>query len=104
MPRATTALILAAVLAALPLPGCSAGVSGAMVVRTPPPPPRAEVRPPAPGPAHVWVPGHWRWNGRRYVWVRGHWKRPPRPGAVWVPGHWIRRGGGWLWVPGHWRR
>lgn len=41
----------------------------------PPPPLRAEVRPPRPHKKAVWVPGHWKWKGR----ARGH---------VWVPGHW----------------
>lgn len=76
----------------------------AVVVRTPPPAARVEVRPARPGPGHVWIGGHWRWSGRRYVWAGGHWSRPPHPGAVWVAGHWARRGGGWVWVTGHWKR
>jgi hypothetical protein len=24
-------------------------------------------------PAHVWVPGHWAWNGHTWVWWPGHW-------------------------------
>ncbi|MCU0725420.1 MAG: hypothetical protein MUE73_06485, partial [Planctomycetes bacterium] len=28
----------------------------------PPPPPRHEVHGPQPGPQHVWIPGHWKWE------------------------------------------
>lgn len=78
-----------------------------VVVRTPPPapPPQTEVVPAQPGPAYVWVPGHWAWRGPRqgYVWVAGHYAVPQTPGYVWVPGHWIARPGGYVWVEGHWR-
>jgi hypothetical protein len=49
-------------------PGCASA--------PPPPPAKVEVRPAAPGPKAVWVPGHWKWHGRRrgYDWVPGHWK------------------------------
>jgi hypothetical protein len=42
----------------------------------PPPPPKVEVRPPRPHARAVWVPGHWKWKGRRagHVWIPGHWK------------------------------
>jgi hypothetical protein len=45
-------------------------------VRTPPPPPQAEVTGVAPYPAAVWVGGHWAWRPRYggYVWVPGHWR------------------------------
>lgn len=44
----------------------------------PPPPPRYSHRPAA-RKGHVWMEGHWRWEGRRHVWVPGHWvKAPPR--------------------------
>ncbi len=78
-----------------------------VVVRTPPPlpPPRVEVIPGQPGPAHVWVPGHWAWQGpeRGYVWAPGYWAVPQAPAHVWVPGHWETRHGGYVWVEGHWR-
>lgn len=35
-----------------------------------PPPPRYERVVVRHGSA--WVPGHWRWNGRRHVWIGGH--------------------------------
>ena len=42
----------------------------------PPPPTRVEVRPARPGAKAVWVPGHWKWKGKKkgYVWIQGHWK------------------------------
>ena len=81
--------------------GTSAGVSAEVVVREPPPPPREEVIVAAPSPRHVWIPGHWQWNGR-WIWIAGHWERPPSRMTTWVPGHWAARGNEWLWVPGHW--
>jgi WXXGXW repeat (2 copies) len=78
-----------------------------VVVRTPPPPPppRAEVIVPQPGPAHVWIAGHWAWDGRAgaYVWRPGYWAVPEAPTQVWVPAHWAARAGGYVWVEGHWR-
>ena len=78
-----------------------------VVVRTPlpPPAPRVEVVPVTPGPAYVWVPGHWAWRGpeRGYVWVAGHYAVPKAPGYVWVPGRWAARPGGYVWMEGHWR-
>lgn len=46
-----------------------------------PPPPRAEHRPRAPGPDHVWEQGRWVWNGQRYHWQPGRWQhvRPVPP-------------------------
>jgi len=57
-----------------------------------------------PGPAYVWIPGHWDWRPRpgRYVWIPGHCAKRP-VGKVWVIGHWKRHRGGWIRVPGRWR-
>ena len=82
------------------LTGCAARV---VYVRTAPPPPRVEVRPPRPAARAVWIPGHWRWTGHAYVWVSGRWELRPK-GRVWVPGHWRRTRRGWMWVPGHWKK
>jgi hypothetical protein len=79
----------------------------AVVVRTPPPtpPPQVEVITSQPGPAHVWVPGHWAWRGpdHGYVWLPGHWAIPQTPHHVWLPGHWAPQAGGSVWVEGQWR-
>ena len=91
--------------AGLLLTGCI--VREPVLVRAPPPPPppRAEVIVPQPGPAYVWIAGHWAWDGRAgtYVWRPGHWVVPEAPTQVWVPSHWAARPGGYVWVEGHWR-
>ena len=62
----------------LGLAALGAGAYGISGCAAPPPPPplRVEVRPAAPGPKAVWVPGHWKWRGRArgYDWAPGHWK------------------------------
>ena len=73
-----------------------------VVVKTRPPKVRIEVRTTAPSANHVWVSGHWSWNGSSYVWSGGSWTLRPTPRATWVPGHWTSRRAGWVWVPGHW--
>ena len=66
-----TRTAIVSLLAALLLTGCTT------VVRTQPlpPPVQVELIPVAPGPQHVWVPGHWSWRPGlgEYVWVAGHW-------------------------------
>ena len=74
----------------------------AVVAPTAPPPPQVEVVTVAPGPAYVWAPGYWSWNGS-WVWIRGSWVIRPHYGAIWVGPHWIRHGHGYVWVRGHWR-
>jgi hypothetical protein len=90
--------------AAILLTGC---VVRPVVVRTPPPPPapQTEIVAPQPGPAYVWIAGHWAWNARAatYVWRPGYWALPEAPTQTWVPGHWAARPGGYVWVDGHWR-
>ncbi len=73
-----------------------------VIVQEPPPPPRREVIIARPGPAHVWVPGVWVWQGR-WVWEAGHWALPPKAGAVWVPHRYVLRGGVHVYVHGGWR-
>ncbi|HEY0553730.1 MAG TPA: hypothetical protein VGG20_05650 [Thermoanaerobaculia bacterium] len=57
-----------------------------------------------PGPRHVWVPGYWRWEGRRYGWVGGSWVVPPYPRAVWVGPRVIYRHRHPYYYGGYWRR
>ncbi|MFY7903528.1 MAG: YXWGXW repeat-containing protein, partial [Rubrivivax sp.] len=73
------------------------------VVDAPPPPPRYEAVPVAPGVAYVWIGGHWAWQAGRHVWIGGRWALPPA-GHAWVPGYWGRHGPGWRWHGGYWRR
>ncbi len=96
------AVILAATLAAVVSTPIEAG-QAAVLIRIAPPAPRLETRAVAPGPHHVWLGGHWSWNGRTHVWIAGSWKLPPSAHASWVAGRWSRRSKGWIWVPGRWR-
>ncbi|RMF60706.1 MAG: hypothetical protein D6748_03505 [Calditrichaeota bacterium] len=77
--------------------------AGTIIIKTPPPAIKVEIRPFKPFPNAVWIPGHWSWKRGHYVWVKGHWVKQ-RKGFVWVRGHWVRRHGGWVWIPGHWKR
>ena len=89
----------------LALTGCAVYEPAMMATPPPPPAPLVEVAPEQPGPAYVWVAGHWAWRGprRRYVWIPGYWAVPHAPGYVWVPGYWAPRPGGYVWVEGHWQ-
>lgn len=87
-------------LAVVPLlTGCA---ERTVYVQSPPPPAPAEPVVVSPGPAYVWVPGYWGWDGARYVWVGGHWAYPPHPRAVWVGPHWGYRSGVRVWIGGYW--
>ena len=74
-----------------------------VVVTEAPPAPRVEVIGVPPSPQHVWISGHWAWEGRHYSWVNGYWELRPRQYASYVPGHWERSGRNWVYVEGHWR-
>ena len=82
-------------------------LSGAALAQPPyppMPPPRPEgMRPPPPGEAYVWRPGHWAWNGRGYVWEPGRYVVRQATYHEYVPGAWVMRHGAWVWVPPHWR-
>jgi hypothetical protein len=68
------------------------------------PPPAVVVEPiPPPRPYYVWVPGYWRWDGRRHVWVKGYWVRE-RHGWHYAGPHWVEVGGRWRFHPGRWER
>jgi hypothetical protein len=97
---------------------CLAGALGACASPPPPPPPPGvvyvrsgppvevvETAPVQPSPDHVWIRGHYRWDGvaNAYAWVPGHWQVHPAGYTRWVPGHWYARNGAWYWVEGHWR-
>lgn len=68
----------------------------------PPPPPRAEAVPGAPGPDYVWLPGYWYWTGQNYLWRPGAWDLPPAPHHVWVRSGWVRNGRTYRYIPGRW--
>jgi hypothetical protein len=86
------------------VPGSGSTVSTVVLAPNPPPEPRVEVRPPAPGPSVVWVGGNWRWSTpeKNFVWVPGKYVEPPRARAAWVPGRWMQRPDGWVFEDGRW--
>jgi len=69
----------------------------------PPAEERTEVIPIAPSAEHLWVKGHWYWNGDRYAWRQGRYEAR-RMGYRWVPAHYETRGGYVYYVDGHWAR
>jgi hypothetical protein len=80
--------------------GATAGAP--VYVQVPPPPPRVEVVP-VMRPGQVWVPGHWRWNGREHLWIAGHYSAR-RSGYVYAPARWVQVGGRWEYREGNWVR
>ena len=77
-------------------------VHRAVWVREAPPPLRDEAVP-ALRRGHHWVPGYWRWQGRRHVWHRGTWVRA-RPGYAYTNPSWVERDGRWQFRQGQWAR
>jgi hypothetical protein len=77
--------------------------SAPIVVREAPPAPPQEVITTAPSPTHVWVPGYYEWQGKRYVWKQGHWVKRPNYAGTYVQGHWEKQPNGWVWTQGYWR-
>ena len=53
-------------------------------METPPPPLRAEKKPPMPAPGLVWVPGHWAPVKGEWQWTPGEWGVPATPISVWI--------------------
>lgn len=98
-------LVLAAPLMLGPLAACGGHTAppGAVFVVDRPPRPRVEVRGARPETGWVWLPGHYRWDGRGYLWDGGRWDRIPRGMKRWVPGQWDHSRQGWYWVEGRWR-
>lgn len=94
----------AAVVAVLLVTSTSLAEAGTRVyVRVGPPAAVVQVRPVAPGPRYVWVPGYHRYHRHAYVWTPGVWVVPPRRHAVWVAPRWAHDRHGWYFVAGHWR-
>ena len=77
-----------------PVPVTTAAQPTVVVANTPPPPaPRAEVRPPAPGTGYVWQDGYWVSRNGQYEWVPGHWETA-RVGYIRTPNRWETEGQG----------
>jgi hypothetical protein len=74
-----------------------------VIVRVAPPRAVVEHRGRAPSRDYVWIPGYYRWEGRRYAWERGRWERPPHRHARWVAPRWSHRNHGYVFSEGRWR-
>jgi len=96
-----SAKVLGSIIVCVFLSMSAIGCSSEVVVRAAPPPERVEVVGVAPSPNHIWIKGHWVWNGREYIWEPGRWELR-QAGHVWVEGHWTPRSGGFVWVEGRW--
>ncbi|MEO7414384.1 MAG: hypothetical protein ABIZ81_13610 [Opitutaceae bacterium] len=66
----------------------------------PPPAPRAEIQPAAPGPDLVWVEGHSMPVEQEWRWVMGSWAKPATPISVWIPSRYNAKEKKWF--PGYW--
>lgn len=93
--------LVAPTIASLAFALSSLGCAAEVVVHRRPPTERVEVVTSAPSANHIWIRGHWQWNGSDYVWNPGHWETR-QVNASWSPGHWRESGSGWVWVPGRW--
>ena len=93
-------LLIASSFGAFSLPALAQ--SGEVILNFGPPPDRYEIVP-APREGHIWVSGHWRWDGRRHVWVSGYWQ-PDRPGYVYYPPRWVERDGRYVYLNPRWDR
>ena len=102
MRRILLSFLAAAVLQLAPALARAQIVVPGVSVSIAPPAPRVEVRPAAPSPAHLWIPGHWAWRGGAHVWMAGHYTQPPAPGYHWVAARWVNEGGRWVFFEGHW--
>jgi hypothetical protein len=74
-----------------------------VVVKMAPPAERVELIPVAPSPAHVWIKGHWHWNGGAWVWNAGRYELR-RTGFRWIQPQYVTRHGAYYFVAGHWGR
>lgn len=70
-------------------------------VKTPPPSPRVEEKPPMPTQGLVWVPGHWRPEKGSWQWTPGEWGIPATPISVWIEANYDATTK--QWTPGYWQ-
>jgi hypothetical protein len=94
--------LLSAAFAAALMGFGAAAQAQSISVRIAPPAPRYEVVPVA-RPGHVWVRGHWQWQGNQYAWVPGRFVTA-RAGYVYREPQWVQRGGSWVMVGNTWER
>lgn len=96
-------LLLAALLAVVPL-GSWAAVSVGVSIDIAPPVLPVYEQPPLPGDGYIWMPGYWAYGDEGYFWVPGTWVLSPEPGFLWTPGYWGFVNGGYFWNEGYWGR
>ena len=94
--------LLSAAFAAALMGFGAAAQAQSISVRIAPPAPRHEVVPVARA-GHVWVRGHWQWQGNQYGWVPGHFVTA-RAGYVYREPQWVQRGDSWVLVGNTWER
>ena len=70
-------------------------------METPPPPIRAEKKPPIPASGMVWVPGHWVPVKGEWQWRSGEWGVPATPISVWIDAKYDSKAK--QWSPGYWQ-
>jgi hypothetical protein len=70
-------------------------------IAVPPPAPRAEAKPDAPGAGYVWVAGHYMPEKGEWRWVRGEWAVPATPSSVWIAARYDEKEQ--KWSPGYWQ-
>ncbi|HEY7928679.1 MAG TPA: hypothetical protein VID71_01625 [Steroidobacteraceae bacterium] len=104
--RARTALVAAAVCAALvgTATVASAQITIGVSVHTAPPVLPVYTQPDMPAPGYLWVPGYWAWSDEAdyYYWVPGTWVLPPEAGLLWTPGYWGWTDDVYVWHEGYW--
>ena len=98
---ATIAAIMSTPAAANTSIGVQIGLPAPIYVNAPPVA-RYEYTP-APRAGHLWVPGHWEWQGNGHVWVAGHFLRA-RAGYAYHQPQWQRDGDRWAYRAGGWQR
>ena len=105
----------AAVVRLIALAGMAGIASGACVVTTIQPPPRAilvsgpppavvleDRRPPSPAPQASWIAGYWHWTGIQYAWIPGHWVASPPTGSRWHAPLYVQSNGAYFYEPAGW--
>lgn len=70
-------------------------------IATPPPAPRAEVKPIAPAPDQVWKAGYWAVVDKAWKWTPGEWGTPPVASSVWIEGKYDPKTQ--QWSPPYWQ-
>jgi hypothetical protein len=93
-------LLMALLLAIIPVTTAHAGVFVSVGIAPPVLP--VYVQPPCPSPNMIWTPGYWAYGPDGYYWVPGAWVPAPYEGALWTPPYWGWGGGFYAFHAGYW--